>query len=162
MSRALATSAAAGAVIMNSMYMLSEVPTARSAWGWQMSAPADAHFTCAEGQIGCPSMPPVCNASVPGGCCASNFTCTVTPKSGKTCDVTTIDLKCSKNGGAASQPNVIACINLGYGNISVDSNLSWSATPVCTDAPATAASGADALGVGVSSLVTLVVAAVTV
>jgi len=158
MSLALVSSAAAGVAVMNALHLASEVPTARSAWGWKMSAPADADFTCAEGEVGCESMPPACGQA--NGCCASNFDCTVTPKTGKTCDVSTIALKCSKNGGAGEQPNDIMCINIGYDGVPADSTLSWSATPVCQEASGTSpAASAAAAGsanrmaaVGISSI----------
>jgi len=125
-SRALINSAAAGVAVINAMYMVSEVPTGRAAWGWTQSAPADADFTCEEGEVGCASWK---------GCENDNFTCTVKPKAHHNCDVTVIHLKCSKNGGEPFWPQQSdpMCLTVGHGDGSdKDSELLWSQTPNCT------------------------------
>mmetsp|Transcript_29416 Transcript_29416/g.62609 ORF Transcript_29416/g.62609 Transcript_29416/m.62609 type:complete len:166 (-) Transcript_29416:159-656(-) len=145
-------SAVVGAALLNGVCLLSAAPFTGAAWGWKQSAPSGAPFTCAEGEVGCGAMPPTCGDE--GGCCASNFTCTVTPKAGlESCTMTTITLQCSKAGGAAAQPNTIACINIGGGNHTQDSTLSWSAMPSCSTAATltTEASGATKV-VGSSAL----------
>lgn len=140
-SRALINSAAAGVAVINAMYMVSEVPTGRAAWGWQMAAPASADFTCQEGTVGCLSMYDPAFTT----CTAANYTCTVTPKAHHECDTATITLKCRKNGtiptdavsNADKRPDEFACINnpqglAQYANMT-DSVLEWSATPTCTE-----------------------------
>ena len=83
--------AAAGAMAFQAMGGLFASP-ARAAWGWFMEVPTGLGFTCSEGtSLGCAS---------PAGCEDSNFTCTVVPDAGMSCDVTSTNVVCSIAGGA--------------------------------------------------------------
>ena len=69
--------AAAGAIAFQALGGLFASP-ARAAWGWFMDVPTGLGFTCSEGtSLGCAS---------PAGCEDSNFTCTVVPDAGMSCD----------------------------------------------------------------------------
>merc|ERR1719240_106271 len=118
-----------------------------------MDVPSSADFTCEEGTtIGCPdgthgtgqmgvaiNDTTKCEAGESTPCCLDSvFTCTVKPKAGKSCDVGTTMLQCSKTANATTyfQPDSTTglCINLGGHGHTADSNLSWSTVPTCTDA----------------------------
>ena len=117
--------AAAGAMAFQAMGGLFASP-ARAAWGWFMEVPTGLGFTCSEGtSLGCAS---------PAGCEDSNFTCTVTPDAGMSCDVTSTNVVCSIAGGAQnfvpdSASPMCAQVNTSahYNNAS----LSWSTVPTC-------------------------------
>ncbi|CAE7247424.1 unnamed protein product [Symbiodinium sp. CCMP2592] len=84
---------------------------ARAAWGWFLDVPAGLGFSCSEGSsLGCAS---------PAGCEDSNFTCTVVPDAGMSCDVTSTNVVC------APLPAVNTSSH--YNNAS----LSWSPVPTC-------------------------------
>lgn len=164
---------------------LSQLPASNAAWGWTMAIPSSADFSCEEGAtIGCPDPThgtgemgkaitdaTKCEAGESTPCCLdSDFTCTVKPKAGKSCDVSTTMIKCSKQATPTdySQPDKpIQCINMGVpGVFTVDSNLTWSTVPTCTDANAGSTSesstgsetdGADTLSVGILVGATLLV-----
>ena len=117
--------AAAGAMAFQAMGGLFASP-ARAAWGWFMEVPTGLGFTCSEGtSLGCAS---------PAGCEDSNFTCTVVPDAGMSCDVTSTNVVCSIAGGAQnfvpdSASPMCAQVNTSahYNNAS----LSWSTVPTC-------------------------------
>lgn len=117
-----------------------------AAWGWRLSVPSDANFTCQEGvSIGCDSMPPDCGQE--GGCCTSHYTCTITPNDGYTCDTANITVQCKLDSESEwKQPSTTkpsgeevatqgqdACINIGNEeyNMTVNAELRWSGTVMC-------------------------------
>merc|ERR1711939_817550 len=76
-----------------------------------------------------------CEAGEATPCCLDSvFTCTVKPKAGKSCDVTSTMIQCAKTAtpNVTAQPDKMMCINLGGGNHTKDSDLTWSTTPTCT------------------------------
>jgi len=128
-------------------------PVSQAAWGWTMDVPSSADFTCEEGTtIGCPDPTQgtnkygenitdttKCEAGEATPCCLDSvFTCTVKPKTGKSCDVTSTMIQCAKSATPTdkAQPDQMMCINLGGGNYTKDSNLTWSTVPTCTDTTA--------------------------
>mmetsp|Transcript_28742 Transcript_28742/g.35216 ORF Transcript_28742/g.35216 Transcript_28742/m.35216 type:complete len:151 (-) Transcript_28742:260-712(-) len=119
--------AAAGAVAFQAIAGLFASP-ARAAWGWQLTVPDDAGYTCSEGTtIGCASFQ---------GCTAANFTCTVVPDTGLTCDVTSTDVVCSLPDGAQNFVPVSSdpmCVNVeSHANYN-NATLSWNPVPTCTN-----------------------------
>ena len=69
--------------------IFSGLAPSRAAWGWTMDVPTNAGFTCEQGTT----------IGASGGSTAANFTCTVVPDSGMSCDVSTIYLQCSDTDG---------------------------------------------------------------
>lgn len=139
--------AVVGAIAIHAIHMvfvLQEGNVAQAMWGWRMNGMpgvSSLHFTCSEGNIGCESV----NSGA--GCSSSNWTCTVTPNSGKTCSVSSTTLKCNKTGTAAlfRPDNGGSCINVGGSSHTKDSDLAWDPAPVCaqtTTVVATQTSGA--------------------
>merc|ERR1719235_2059973 len=125
---------------MNAIYVFQGGFTATAAWGWR-STGHSADFTCSQGNIGCES-----TYTPDGPCTAANYTCTVIATAGKSCDVATTTMKCSKNATSSTyfQPDLGACINKGSAayNLTMDSQLHFDPPPVCstaTAAPNTAA-----------------------
>lgn len=118
-----------------------------AAWGWQLSVPDNAGFSCAEGEsVGCSGMPPDCGDL--GGCCTSNYTCTVVAPDGYTCDTDTVMVECKLDGeddwmqptstlaanGEEAVTGQPACINEGSDedNHTKNAELRWSATVTCS------------------------------
>merc|ERR1712113_241421 len=102
---------------------IAKLPTSNAAWGWKMTPPAGAAFTCkGKAEVGCVGM------GQPGweDCDDATFECEVEPNASYSCDVNMTVLKCSTDGGEAFQPKSGgSCINLGYGNHTKDSELLW-------------------------------------
>jgi len=121
--------AVVGAMAINAIYLFQGSFVATAAWGWRSADLAQDGFTCSQGNIGCDG---------PTDCTADKYTCTVTPKSGKSCNVGTTTMKCSKQATPTDlfQPNEGACINKGGGSFTKDSSLQFDPAPVCTDAAA--------------------------
>ena len=123
---------------------------ARAAWGWQMTVPTDAGFTCSEGTtIGCAMGGPTCMDS--------NFTCTVTADTGKTCDVMTTNVVRSIADGAqnfvpdSTNPMCAQMAGDHYNNAS----LSWNPVPMCTNGTqSTSDSSMKMVGFAAASLAT--------
>mmetsp|Transcript_15463 Transcript_15463/g.29177 ORF Transcript_15463/g.29177 Transcript_15463/m.29177 type:complete len:156 (+) Transcript_15463:49-516(+) len=150
-----ASAAAFGAVAFQALAGLSSLSSSRAAWGWQLEVPTDGGFSCEEGTtIGCTGAQ---------GCLASNFTCTVTPDDGKTCDATSITVLCTDGDGVDTpfQPNLGTCINVeSYAaskNVTVDT-LSWSMVPTCGQATTSGAPAVQVFG-SVSAVVALIMGA---
>ena len=99
---------------------------ARAAWGWFMEVPTGLGFTCSEGtSLGCAS---------PAGCEDSNFTCTVVPDAGMSCDVTSTNVVCSIAGGAQNfVPDSASpmCAQVNTSDHYNNASLSWSTVPTC-------------------------------
>ncbi|CAE7565331.1 unnamed protein product [Symbiodinium natans] len=157
-----AVAAVAGAAVFQAFTGLSFLTASRAAWGWQLTVPGNADFSCAEGStIGCASF---------NGCEASNFTCTVVPAEGKSCDVSSISVQCTDladNTSMPFQPNLGQCINV---QAYADSNnktmdeVAWSQVPMCMNATTTtggSSSTSSAAGLQVLGSVTAVVAALS-
>jgi len=150
---------------MHAMAMLHTTNLASAAWGWQLSdmnatAKAALDFTCAEGNsLGCMSV-----MATNDTCSASNYTCTVQPKTDYSCDISATTLKCSINGASPVQPNTNLCINLGYGIHVKDSELVFDPAPSCTmgggtpSPPSTEAAGSYRAGVSSIMLTGLIAA----
>ena len=143
--------AAAGAMAFQAMGGLFASP-ARAAWGWFTEVPTGLGFTCSEGtSLGCAS---------PAGCEDSNFTCTVVPDAGMSCDVTSTNVVCSIAGGAQnfvpdSASPMCAQVNTSahYNNAS----LSWSTVPTCgitTTGAATSDASVEMVGFAAAALAT--------
>eukprot|EP00931_Biecheleriopsis_adriatica_P009872 TRINITY_DN110967_c0_g1_i1.p1 TRINITY_DN110967_c0_g1~~TRINITY_DN110967_c0_g1_i1.p1 ORF type:complete len:165 (-),score=45.16 TRINITY_DN110967_c0_g1_i1:360-854(-) len=149
-------SALAGAMLLNAVYNLVELPATSAAWGWYLSPPADAKFSCkgmGGNKTGCPT------AGQPGfeECNDASFECEVEPVKDWTCDVAKIKVVCSKNNGTAFQPKSGgACINLGIEamNMTKDSEIMWDKTPTCTEVSpvSTSSSAVSAASAGVALL----------
>jgi len=126
------SSAIAGALVAQLMYVAMELPTYQAAWGWSMPVPTNAKFTCTEG------------AAISA---TSAFACTVTPVAGYTCDTTSTKVVCSDStqGFTDSVPSdaTIKCLNVGHKPGKTDnddtSTLSWKPVPACTDPSASGA-----------------------
>ena len=84
MSKAVAAGVGALAI-----QIFSGLAPSRAAWGWTMDVPTNGGFTCEQGS-------PIGGAR---GTTAANYTCTVVPDSGMSCDVSTIYLQCSDADG---------------------------------------------------------------
>ena len=132
--------AAAGAIAFQALGGLFASP-ARAAWGWFMDVPTGLGFTCSEGtSLGCAS---------PAGCEDSNFTCTVVPDAGMSCDVTSTNVVCSIQGGAQNfVPDSASpmCAQVNTSDHYNNASLSWSTVPTCgtTTSTTTGASTSDA------------------
>ena len=132
--------AAAGAIAFQVLGGLFASP-ARAAWGWFMDVPTGLGFTCSEGtSLGCAS---------PAGCEDSNFTCTVVPDAGMSCDVTSTNVVCSIQGGAQNfVPDSASpmCAQVNTSDHYNNASLSWSTVPTCgtTTSTTTGASTSDA------------------
>ena len=118
--------AAAGAMAFQALGGLFASP-ARAAWGWFMDVPTGLGFTCSEGtSLGCAS---------PAGCEDSNFTCTVVPDAGMSCDVTSTFVVCSIKGTAAQNfvPDSAnpMCAQDNTSSHYNNASLSWSTVPTC-------------------------------
>ena len=93
MSKAVAAGVGALAI-----QIFSGLAPSRAAWGWTMDVPTNGGFTCEQG------------TTIGGakGTTAANYTCTVVPDSGMSCDVSTITLSwsqvpaCSTSGASTS------------------------------------------------------------
>ncbi|OLP83229.1 Pentatricopeptide repeat-containing protein, chloroplastic [Symbiodinium microadriaticum] len=114
--------AAAGAIAFQALGGLFASP-ARAAWGWFMD--------------------------VPTGCEDSNFTCTVVPDAGMSCDVTSTNVVCSIQGGAQNfVPDSASpmCAQVNTSDHYNNASLSWSTVPTCgtTTSTTTDASTSDA------------------
>lgn len=100
-----------------------DFPFSQAAWGWTMTVPSGAGFTCAEavdGAVGCPDPthgttspnpmginndPPAgaCEAGQKTPCCLnSSFVCTVQAAANYTCDKTTTKIVCTSQNQSAS------------------------------------------------------------
>lgn len=117
---------------MSASVLLFDAPMSGAYWGWKMTVPDDAGFTCQEGaEIGCESMPPACGTV--GGCCAENYTCTVVPDSGSCGGVTEITMMCKDCADDAEIALIGGvCINVGGAGHPVSSYLEWSQVPTCS------------------------------
>ena len=97
--------------------------------------PTNGGFTCEQGS-------PIGGAR---GTTAANYTCTVVPDSGMSCDVSTIYLQCSDADGGPQNfvPVEGTCINdeshAASKNVTPDT-LSWSQVPVCSTSGASTSS----------------------
>ena len=124
MSKAVAAAAGVGALAIQ---IFSGLAPSRAAWGWTMDVPTNGGFTCEQGS-------PIGGAR---GTTAANYTCTVVPDSGMSCDVSTIYLQCSDADGGPQNfvPVEGTCINdeshAASKNVTPDT-LSWSQVPVCS------------------------------
>jgi len=130
-----AVAACAGMAVVHLASICLYAPAFSAAWAWYLDVPSDASFTCEEGTTrGCPGM------GYPGyeECGNLNFTCTVKAKSGYTCqNPSEIYVVCANdaNPTATFQPKSGgACINVGFGDLVLDSTLKWSDTPSCSAA----------------------------
>ncbi|OLP83232.1 hypothetical protein AK812_SmicGene36024 [Symbiodinium microadriaticum] len=125
--------AAAGAMAFQALGGLFASP-ARAAWGWFMDVPTGLGFTCSEGtSLGCAS---------PAGCEDSNFTCTVVPDAGMSCDVTSTNVVCSIQGGAQNfVPDSASpmCAQVNTSDHYNNASLSWSTVPTCGTTTSTTA-----------------------
>jgi len=129
-------SSLAGVAFIHMTCFFMNSPMTGAAWGWKLSPPSGAKFSCSEGtQVGGAAY---CTTATPA-CTASDFDCTVTPNSGYSCDQTKISVKCAKTADGVKKSPIEAnflCINVGATGHPKDSDLSWSATPVCTSTEA--------------------------
>jgi len=117
--------AAAGAMAFQVLGGLFASP-ARAAWGWFLDVPAGLGFSCSEGtSLGC---------ATPAGCEDSNFSCTVVPDAGMSCDVTSTNVRCSIAGGAQNfVPDSASpmCAQVNTSSHYNNASLSWSPVPTC-------------------------------
>ena len=130
--------AAAGAVAFQAIAGLFASP-ARAAWGWHLSVPAGLGFSCSEGtSIGCD-----------GPCPDENFTCTVVPDTGFTCDVSSTNVVCSIPAESSSFVPDSAnpmCINVESFPTYNNATLSWSPVPSCTNSSQMSGAGCTVAG----------------
>ena len=130
MSKAFA--AGLGAVAVQ---IFSGFAPSRAAWGWTLSVPTDGGFSCQQGGT----------LSGNASSTAADFTCTVVPDSGMSCDVSTIYMQCSDSDGGPQNfvPVEGACINdatFAAGRNMTPDTLAWSQVPVCSTSTSGAAS----------------------
>ena len=130
MSKAVAAGVGALAI-----QIFSGLAPSRAAWGWTMDVPTNGGFTCEEG------------STIGGakGTTAANYTCTVVPDSGMSCDVSTIYLQCSDGDGGPQNfvPVEGQCINKESAAASRNATpdtLSWSQVPACSTSGASTSS----------------------
>ncbi|CAE7942740.1 unnamed protein product [Symbiodinium sp. KB8] len=145
MSKALA--AGLGAVAVQ---LFSSLAPIRASWGWtvtwNLTVPRG-DFSCQEGNT--------LTFEGEAFSAVADFTCTVVPDSGKTCDVGSIRMRCSDPKGEPQSfhPTAGSCVQSGaYANSNV--TLSWSQAPACT-ASAEFSSVAEASGRTVCALTAL-------
>ena len=142
--------AAVGAAAFQALAGLFASP-ARAAWGWTMTVPMDLGFSCSEGEtIGCASGGP--------SCMDSNFTCTVVPDTGMSCDVTSTDVVCSILDGAQNfvpDSGSPMCAQMESSSHYNNASLSWNPVPVCSNGTsATSDAGVEVLGFAAVALAT--------
>ena len=130
MSKAVAAGVGALAI-----QIFSSLAPSRAAWGWTMDVPTNAGFTCEQGAT----------IGAAAGSTAANFTCTVVPDSGMSCDVSTIYLQCSDADGGPQNfvPVEGTCINsetVAAKNNETPDTLSWSQVPTCSTSGASTSS----------------------
>ena len=130
MSKAVAAGVGALAI-----QIFSGLAPSRAAWGWTMDVPTNGGFTCEQG------------TTIGGakGTTAANYTCTVVPDSGMSCDVSTIYLQCSDGDGGPQNfvPVEGQCINKESAAASRNATpdtLSWSQVPACSTSGASTSS----------------------
>lgn len=124
-------SSVVGVMAMHGLSVLLQSPISGAFWGWKLSVPAGVQFTCAEGTlIGCPGYG---EAGYSSSC--DNFTCTVQANAGYSCDVSSIEVKCSDAGSNAKYNPLSggSCLNnVAQLGANATSTLSWVPSPVCT------------------------------
>jgi len=100
------SSAFAGALVAQVMYLAFELPTYQAMWGWQLTVPKDAGFSCEEGAV------------IGGKGKDAKFDCTVKADTGYKCDITKTSVVCTdekaKNPFKNEVPSEVKCLNLGH------------------------------------------------